>query len=303
MEYPEVAALFLTPESVPDATPTVPDSPARQLRDALEPIATIGWWAPESGAESAALGLDFLSNYVWGRAAALGPYADAAVVTAAFGVFELDFMTTTLTAARAKVSHADIVASRQRGGCEGTAAAAKDVDLDTITMLGDRLLAATAGVDGAARPLFSGLRALPMPTDPYGRLWRGAELFREHRGDGHLAACISAGLDAVQMNVVTELWLDYPLGEYTGSRAFGAERIDAGVRGLQERGWLAGDQLTALGREQRERIEAATDGSQVAVITALGADLPDLIAAATTVGQAVMASHAAPADPRKRAAG
>jgi hypothetical protein len=281
----------------------VPESPARQLRDALEPIGTIGWWAPASGEQAAALGLDFLSNYVWGRAAALGPDADPAVVTAAFGVFEVDFMTTTLTAARAKVSHADIVASRERGGREGLAAAAQDVDPDTISVLGDRLLAATAEADGAGRPLFSGLRALPMPTDPYGRLWRGAELFREHRGDGHLAACIGARLDAVEMNVITELWLDYPLGEYSGSRAFSSERIDAAVRGLQERGWLAGAELTAHGREQRERIEAATDESQASVIAAMGDDLPDLIAAATTVGQAVVASHAAPADPRKRAAG
>ncbi len=303
MDYAEVAALYLTPDSAPEATPAVPDSPARRLRDALEPIGTLGWWAPASGKQAAALGLDFMANYVWGRAAALGPDAAPAVVAAAFGVFEYDFVCDTLTAARAKAPHADIVASRQRGGSEGIAAAAPDVDLDTITVLGDRLLAAATDADGAARPLFSGLRALPMPTDPYGRLWRGAELFREHRGDGHLAACVSAGLDAVQMNVVTELWLDYPLGEYSGTRVFSPERIDAGVHGLQQRGWLDGDTLTALGHEQRERIEAATDDSQASLITALGADLPDVIDAATRVGQAVVASHAAPADPRKRAAG
>ncbi len=47
-------------------------------------------------------------------------------------------------------------------------------------------------VDGMGRPLFSALRGLPVPDSPHGRLWRAAELVREHRGDGHLAAVVAA---------------------------------------------------------------------------------------------------------------
>ncbi len=54
-------------------------------------------------------------------------------------------------------------------------------------------------------------------------------MFREHRGDGHLAACVAAGLDQVEMNVLTELWLDYPAGEYSGTRGFPHERVAAAV--------------------------------------------------------------------------
>ncbi len=303
MNYEEVAAIFLAPSAEPISGPAVPRSSARRLRDALEPFATIGWWAPASGAQAAALGLDFLANYLWGRAAALGPDVEPAVVTSAFGVFDDAFVRSTLAAARARVSHADILASRERGAVEGLAAATDEIDSETITMVGDRLLAAAADVDGAARPLFSGLRALPVPTDPYGRLWRGAELFREHRGDGHLAACAAAGLDGVQMNIMTELWLDYPFGEYSGSRAFSAERIDAAGQDLQDRGWLDAKMLTAAGRDQRELLERATDASQVALMAALGADVAALIDAAARIGAAVVARHAAPSDPRKRAAG
>ncbi|HEU5268144.1 MAG TPA: hypothetical protein VFU35_15655 [Jatrophihabitans sp.] len=105
------------------------------------------------------------------------------------------------------------------------------------------------------------------------------------------------------MNVLTELWLDYPLGEYSGSRAFSAERIDTAVRGLQDRGFVEGEKLTELGRAQRELIEQATDAAQATFLAALRPELPDLIASAATVSAAVVASHAAPADPRKRAAG
>ena len=49
-------------------------------------------------------------------------------------------------------------------------------------------------VDPLGRPLFSALRELPVPASASGRLWQAAELVREHRGDGHLATLVSAGL-------------------------------------------------------------------------------------------------------------
>ena len=42
MEYDDLAAYFLTPPATPVPPPLVPATAARQLRDALEPIATIG---------------------------------------------------------------------------------------------------------------------------------------------------------------------------------------------------------------------------------------------------------------------
>jgi hypothetical protein len=165
------------------------------------------------------------------------------------------------------------------------------------------LLGALDGLDGVGRPLFSALRQLPVPIDPFGRAWRAAELFREHRGDGHLAASVAAGLDMVTMNVLTEVWLGYPPGEYSATRGFSPERIAASVADLHRRGWLGDDVLTKSGRAARDAIEKATDRSQDALILALGDSLDTVVAAATTIGSAVLAAHAAPADPRKRAAG
>jgi hypothetical protein len=304
MEYDDLADYFLTPPATPVPAPTVPNTPARRLRDALEPVATIGWWSRQASESAGTLGLDFFSAYVWGRAAALGPDAAPPVVVSAFGVFEPGMFEGALAAARATASHDAVLEARQAGGAAGLAAVSRAIDVSTVETLGRRLLTALAGLDGAARSLFSGLRALPVPADPHGRLWRAAELVREHRGDGHLAAGVAAGLDAAEMNVLTELWLDYPLGEYSATRGFPMERLTGAAEALQRRGWLDSDHsLTAAGRVARESIEAATDASQAGLIAALGDNLDSVIASATTVGTAVLAGHAAPADARKRAAG
>jgi hypothetical protein len=305
MEYSDVAAAYLTPLRSDIAAPVVPDSPARRLRDVLEPIATIGWWSPAAGEQFGAADLDFLTGYVWGRAASLGPDVANDVVASAFGVFDRSMLGAGLDSARRIASHEQILTSRAVGAGAGLAAATTNIPVADLERSTRRLRSALDAVDVTARPLFAALRALPVPDDPHGALWRAAEMYREHRGDGHLAACVSAGLDAVEMNVLTELWLDYPVGEYSGTRGFAPDRIDAAVASLADRGWVDADAgaLTAEGRAARERIEHATDDSQRAVMAGLGGDLDVLINDLAPVADAVLASRAAPTDPRKRAAG
>jgi hypothetical protein len=304
MDYDAIAAHFLTPTDVAVAEPMVPSSPARRLRDSLEPIATIGWWSRAAGEGSIALGLDFFGGYVWGRAAALGADVAPSVVVSAFGVFEPTLLTAVLVGARSTATHAQVLEQRAIGAAAGLASVTAGIDTTTIDSLGHQLLSGLATVDGAARPLFSALRGLPVPADPYGRLWRAAELVREHRGDGHLAACVAAGLNAAEMNVMTELWLNYPLGEYAATRGFSSDQLDSAATRLRGLGWLDSNQsITALGRQRRLDIERATDESQRELIDALGPDIEVAIVSAATVSAAILASHAAPADARKRAAG
>ncbi len=304
MQWSDVAAAYLTPSGDEPAAPAVPDSPARRLRDAVEPIGTIGWWAQAAGDEFAAAGLDFFGGYVWGRAAALGADVEVSAVVSAFGVFDAGLVSAVLDGAKPIVSRTEILASRERGAAAGLAAATQSVDIETVASAAQRLREAMEDVDGAARPLFSGLRSLPAPTDPHAAVWRTAEMFREHRGDGHLAACVAAGLDQVEMNVLTELWLDYPVGEYSSTRGFPPERVQAAVDTLRATGWVDGDgALTPDGRAARNEIEHATDMTQHRIIAGLGDEVEAIIADFSTVGDAVVAQHAAPADPRKRAAG
>ena len=173
-----------------------------------------------------------------------------------------------------------------------------------VDAFGSRLLAALAEQDGVGRPLFGALRSLPTSDDPHGRAWRAAELLREHRGDGHIAAIVAAGLDVVEANVLTEVWLGYPVGEYSVTRGFAPERSSTAADALRGRGWLGADgALTPAGRAARIEIEAATDRSQQALLAALGDDLETVIAQGMRISDAVLSAQAAPADPRKRAAG
>jgi Helix-turn-helix family len=303
LDYEAVAKRFLIPTGAPMAEQALPSSPARRLRDAIEPIATIGWWSRAAATGLDGLGHDFFDGYVWGRAASLGADVTDAVVVAAFGVFDAGLLTAVYRRGRAVSTPDAVRAARAPGASEGLAAAAGGIDPAVLDDFGSLLLHALADLDGVGRPLFGALRQLPVPTDPFGRAWRAAELVREHRGDGHIAACVASGLEMVTMNVLTELWLGYPAGEYSATRGFSPERIGVSVARLRERGWLGDDGLTAAGRAARDGIEDATDRSQDALIEALGDSLDTVLDAGTAIGSAVIAAHAAPADPRKRAAG
>lgn len=106
-----------------------------------------------------------------------------------------------------------------------------------------------------------------------------------------------------EMNVFTEVWLDYPVGEYSGTRGFDADTLAVAVAGLTGRGWMANGALTPSGVVARNRLEESTDEGQQQLVAALGSDLDELVQSLETIGAAVVASRAAPADARKRAAG
>jgi hypothetical protein len=299
VSYDDVAAAYLTPLAEPIAVPAVGVSAARRLRDALEPIATQGWWSRASSDRLVALGLGFFDGYVWGRAASLGTPAPA-VVVAAFGVFEPGLLTAVYSQGVSVASRDDVLAARADGAAASLAALVTDAEAAAVA---DPLLDAIAGLEGAGRPLFSALRALPVPESPAGRLWRAAELVREHRGDGHLAAAAVAGFDAVVLNVLTELWLGYGLGDYSGTRGFPPERLDAALAWLQERGWADGAALTGSGVGARLALEDATNASQSTLVAALGAELEGVVERAEVISERILAAGAFPTDPRKRAGG
>jgi hypothetical protein len=299
MEYDAVAAVYIAPLDGPVTVPPLADSPARRLRDALEPIATQGWWARAVHQRADARGLGFMETYAWGRAASLGEPA-ASVVVSAFGVFEPGMLSSVYASARALVSRDEMLADREAGVVETLRTILGGADVEPLA---EALMDAAQSLDGSARPLFSGLRELPVPADPHGRLWRGAEMVREHRGDGHLAACVAAGLDAVSMNVLTELWTGYAPGEYTSTRGYGEDVVAATLARLADRGWVDGNRLTAEGIAARQEIENATDVAQQALVERLGDRLEEVIEAVAPLSDRVVEAQSFPTDPRKRAAG
>jgi hypothetical protein len=299
MDYDEMTTAFMQPN---DAEPrTGWDSPARRLRDAVEPIATVSFWSRPAYDQYAALGLDFLTGYVWSRSSVLGE-AEPGVVAAAFGVFEPGAIAGLLGAAREACSLADVRAAREQGAAEALRAALGD-DPDGLERTSAALREAAVCADVAGRPLYAGALGQPFPEDRHAALWHAATLVRECRGDSHLGACVAAGLSGLEANLLTELWVGYPPLSYAGSRAWSPEAMASAQASLRERGLLDGDALSDAGRSVREQVERATDTAMAPVVAAMGDRLDDVAARCDAWGAALVERGWFPPDRSKRAAG
>jgi Helix-turn-helix family len=300
MDYDAVIEVFFQPSPpgmVP--APVAAASPARRLRDSLEPIAMHSVWSRYTNKRLSGLGLDFLGAYVWGRAAALGE-PDAGVVVSSFAVFEPGMLTSTYEQARSVCPRASMLSARAEATIDSLGATLGDAD---VTPVADRLAAAVMAADATGRPLFAGLARQPWPGEPIGRLWRACELAREHRGDSHVAASIARGLDPITMNVLTELWVGFPLGGYTATRGWSAVQIEQTAASLRAAGLIESDQLTAAGLRARDELEATTDALEQPIVEALGADLDAVTDQLAHWSELCIAAQALPPDAFKRATG
>ncbi|MEZ5262380.1 MAG: hypothetical protein R2755_11535 [Acidimicrobiales bacterium] len=179
-----------------------------------------------------------------------------------------------------------------------------DGEQAAVASVAARLQDAVAAADGTGRALFSAVQALDVPDDPYAALWQATLALREHRGGAHVIAYLAQGFDAVQMNILTELWLGYPLGAYSGTRAWSEARTEQALTGLRLAGLLDGsNELTDAGRATRDDLEARTDRLCAAPVRQLGDDLDGVAADLRRWSDACVGARAFPPDPRKRAAG
>jgi hypothetical protein len=299
MDYEAALEAFYAPSPPGSAPPPPTTHPARRLRDAFEPVAMHAVWSRQTNEALAALGLNFLTGYVWGRGSALGEPA-AAVVVSSFAVFEPGLITTLYEEARGKVGRTELVETRD----EATGASLRQVLGDTdVSGVVSTLRRGIDAADGTGRPMFSGLASQPWPEDPVGQLWRACDIIREHRGDTHIAASVAAGLDPVAMNILTELYVGLPLYAYSASRAWPQETLDATADQLRGSGLLEGDRLSKEGRRLREDIEVRTDAGQRSVVNAIGSDLDDTVAKLEAWSAACVEARAFPPSIHKRAAG
>ncbi|MDP9429181.1 MAG: hypothetical protein M3Q47_10060 [Actinomycetota bacterium] len=301
MDFAQAQQVFLTPPDAERPPAGVSDTPARRLRDAAEPIATISIWGRQVNERLSDLGLNFLTGYVWARAAPMGEPA-AAVVVAAFGVFEPGLITALYEEARGKATRIDVLAAREEGAVESLR------ELLPHAAVADAVAALRRGTDVAAqhlvgRPLFAGLVSLPWPEDPLGQLWHAATMLREYRGDVHQAANVAADLTGVQMNLMTEYWVGWAHTEYAGTRGWSAEAMAEADADLVRRGLVTDGALTEQGRRLRDGIEQQTEAALMPVLDAIGPELPALTRQLHEWSAAIVASGGAPPDVYKRISG
>jgi len=265
----------------------------------MEPVAMHAEWSRQTYDALAALGLNFLTGYVWGRASGLGEPAPA-VVASAFAAFEPGLITALYEEGRGKVGWAELMETRVQATSASLRQVLGDADVSGAV---STLRRGIDAADGTGRPLFSGLASQPWPEDPVGQLWRACDIIREHRGDSHVAAYVTAGLEPVAMNILTELYLGMPLFTYSASRAWPQETLEATADHLRGSGILEGDRLSQEGRRLREDIEARTDSGERAVVSAIGSDLDDTVAQLEAWSAACLEAKAFPPSIHKRAAG
>src|SRR5262249_42772415 len=145
--------------------PTICRTPARALRDAIEPIATICFWAEPAFDRYADLGLDFLEGYVWGRACVLGEPAGT-VVASAFGVFEPSVVEGLYDAGRSKCSPSAMRAAKEAGAVgalrPGPGGPGRPAGAVAVLQRG------VAAADSSGRPMHAGLMSMERtgPTLP-----------------------------------------------------------------------------------------------------------------------------------------
>jgi hypothetical protein len=278
---------------------------ARALAAALEPVAGQVYFSPECHSGYAKLGFkpspgDFAgvagpdgAAYFCSRGSVMGQVSGE-VVAAAFAVFNPAVVVPLVAQGWDRTDASTICAARDRGAIDQLTRilGPEPEGLDRATELLGR---AVAGLRPEGKPLYSGLRALGLPGEPMGDMWRMADMLREFRGDAHTAAWTSRGLDATEIGLLTEPYWGLPLRTYVRSRSWSDPDLDAAEERLVERGWIAEGTLTDAGRAEREEIEVATDRQCRQIVDALGADLDDLLGLLGRWGAAIRDAHGYPA--------
>ncbi|MFJ3924750.1 hypothetical protein [Streptomyces sp. NPDC090022] len=256
---------------------TLPPRAARRAwHAAINPLHATVYFSPDFFKELAALGVeDRIAASLAGRSAAMGAVGPG-VVAASFYNYSHDLISRHLPAVWRTAGPAEVVAARYRAADATLRRLLGEETLASAGMAEAAALAmrATEGCTRHARPLYAAHADLPVPEEPHLRLWHATTLLREHRGDGHLVALLSAGLDPVEALLthtatgkgMSPKWIK-------ATRGWDQETLDAATARLRGRGLLDADgELTEAGRDLREHVETETDRLDAGPYEHLGAD-------------------------------
>ncbi len=270
---------------------------ARSLAGALEPVTGQVYFAPECHDAYEALGFNGSPGsfgnvagpdgpaYFCSRGSVMGQ-VPGEVIASAFGVFNPAVVVPAVAHGWSLTDATTICAARTEGATTQLARVlgASPEGIDVARPLLER---AVEPLRPEGKPLFSGLLSLGLPGDPVGDAWRLGDMLREYRGDAHVAAWTAAGLDAVEIGLLTEPYWGLPLRSYVRTRSWSDADLDAAEERLASRGLLIDGALTVKGRAEREDVEDVTDRMCRPIVDALGDDLDTLVEVLLRWGAAV----------------
>ncbi len=173
----------------------------RQLWHLLEPLHALLYYAPEAFEEAAALGYDIgerWPSYFPYRAAPLGAVGGERAASA-FYSFSPRMVAEHIVPAWRVARPEAVLKARERAVDRVYRSILSDrVDSPQLARAAALARRAAEAANTAGRPLAAANAELPWPRAPHQQLWHAATILREHRGDGHLAALLVAGLDPVE---------------------------------------------------------------------------------------------------------
>lgn len=259
-----------------DAEPTAADPTdaelARKVWRTIEPLHAFIYFAPRASDAYRDLGVGGRAGYFASRAAAMGP-VPAEVVVATFYNFNPQVVRSAIPGAWDIASPEQFVAARRAAADATIREVLGDVvespDMDEAASLAR---AAAEACTPEGRPLYAAHASLDWPETPHMVLWHAITLLREHRGDGHIAALLTAGLDGCESLVTHGAAKDnaLPIGVLQATRGWDDAAWQAAKDRLTDRGLLDGEELTSAGAELRRQIEATTDSAASAPWSLLG---------------------------------
>jgi hypothetical protein len=232
---------------------------AREMWLLFEPVHAVTYFVPEGRAAYEAAGLrGFWRGYFAGRAAPLGPVG-AAPVVAAFSGFAPVMVERALPDVWSRATPAAALAARRDGAVAALSRVAAGMPAGDVADAAGLLERAVGAAEYAGRVLAAAHAALPRPDEPLARLWHACTVLREHRGDGHVAALVAAGLDGCEP-LVWRAGIDVPRDVLQPNRGWTDGEWAAATERLVARGWLRPDgTVSDAGRVAHDAVEAATD--------------------------------------------
>ncbi|WP_319463182.1 SCO6745 family protein [Micromonospora sp. RTP1Z1] len=238
----------------------------------FEPVHAVTYFHPRARAAYEAVGLrGYWRGYFAGRAAPLGPTA-APPVIAAFFSFAPRMVARALPSVWRLATPEEALRARLTGAVQALAEFTYELPEAHLVEAADLLEAAAGRVETAGRVLGAVNAALPAGEYPLARLWQAATTLREHRGDGHVAALVTTGLDPVEV-LAWRCRVDQSREFHQPARGWTDEEWAAAEERLVARGWLTADrEPTTYGSDAFRAVEEATDRAAAGPWRALGAE-------------------------------
>lgn len=240
----------------------------RKLRDLADAIGAAVYYSPLAQTSYEQLGLEakwpsygsikFESEgYFCGRCAVMETL-DIKQISDALFIFPIDIVANALNSGWAKTSTKNVKEVRvTSASTQLNEAAPKSLD---PLKCADFLISLVDLLDPNEFTLFKSLKDDPLPTEPFARLWRAADLMREYRSGSHLR------ISALELSPPELLILTFaargsdPIGSLDGL-GWSKDSTEDSISSLNKQGLLNNTSITLSGKQLRSHIENQTDNS------------------------------------------